>query len=112
MGALRDIRLWMTYLHHRWAIESGRRYVGGMYHNIVVKGEALAPTEIVPAALQREVLGLLMDAIEPSNMAFPSRSSPSSRRIPAPTSRTSPTTTRSITCARPASYRRWWWSRS
>jgi hypothetical protein len=71
VGALRDMRLWMTYLHHRWAIESGIRYVGGMYHNIVVKGETLAPTEIVPAALQREVLGLLMDAIEPANLAIP-----------------------------------------
>ena len=71
VGALRDMRLWMTYLHHRWAIESGIRYVGGMYHNIVVKGEALAPTEIVPAALQREVLGLLMDAIEPASLVIP-----------------------------------------
>ena len=71
IGALRDIRLWMTYLHHRWAIESGVGYIGGMYHNIVVKGETLPPTEIVPAALQREVLGLLMEAIEPANMAIP-----------------------------------------
>ena len=61
----------MTYLHHRWAIESGVGYVGGMYHNIVVKGETLPPTEIVPAALQREVLGLLLEAIEPANMAIP-----------------------------------------
>lgn len=71
IGALRDIRLWMTYLHHRWAIESGVGYIGGMYHNIVVKGETLPPTEIVPAALQREVLGLLMEAIAPANMAIP-----------------------------------------
>jgi len=71
IGALRDVRLWMTYLHHRWAIESGLGYVGGMYHNIVVKGESLPPTEIVPAALQRDVLGLLMEAIEPANMAIP-----------------------------------------
>jgi hypothetical protein len=71
IGGLRDIRLWMTYLHHRWAIESGLRYIGGMYHNIVVKGETLPPTEIVPAALQRDVLGLLMTAIEPSNLAIP-----------------------------------------
>ena len=71
VGALRDIRLWMTYLHHRWAIESGVGYVGGMYHNIVVQGETLPPTAIVPAALQREVLGLLMEAIEPGNMAMP-----------------------------------------
>ena len=71
IGALRDMRLWMTYLHHRWAIEAGLGYVGGMYHNIVVKGETLPPTEIVPAALQREVLGLLMEAIEPANLAIP-----------------------------------------
>lgn len=71
IGALRDVRLWMTYLHHRWAIEAGLGYVGGMYHNIAVKGETLPPTEIVPTALQREVLGLLMDAIEPANMAIP-----------------------------------------
>jgi hypothetical protein len=71
IGSLRDMRLWMTYLHHRWAIESGIGYVGGMFHNIVVKGEKLAPTEIVPAAMQREVLGLLMDAVEPANLAMP-----------------------------------------
>jgi hypothetical protein len=71
VGALRDMRLWMTYLHHRWAIESGLGYVGGMYHNIVVKGESLPPTEIVPAALQRDVLGLLMEILEPSNLAIP-----------------------------------------
>jgi hypothetical protein len=63
VGALRDARLWMTYLHHRWAIESGLRYVGGMFHTYNVKGDSGAPTEIVPAATQREVLGLLLSAI-------------------------------------------------
>jgi hypothetical protein len=71
IGGLRDLRLWMTYLHHRWAIEAAHRYIGGMYHNIVVKGETLPPTEIVPAALQRELVGLLMDAIEPAKLAIP-----------------------------------------
>jgi Met-zincin len=71
IGGLRDLRLWMTYLHHRWAIEGGIGYIGGMYHNIVVKGETLPPTEIVPAALQREVLGLLMETIQPANLAIP-----------------------------------------
>ncbi|HEY8519307.1 MAG TPA: zinc-dependent metalloprotease [Gammaproteobacteria bacterium] len=73
IGALRDMRFWMTYLHHRWAIEAGLRYVGGMYHNLVVKGETLPPTEIVPAPLQREVLGLLMEAIEPERLVLPER---------------------------------------
>ena len=71
VGELRGAGLWMTYLHHRWAIDSGARFVGGMYHNYVVKGDAMAPTEIVPAALQREVLGLLMQALEPENLAMP-----------------------------------------
>ena len=71
IGALRDMRLWMTYLHHRWAIEAGIGYIGGMYHNIVVKGETLPPTEIVPGALQRDVLALLMEALEPANLAIP-----------------------------------------
>jgi hypothetical protein len=71
LGALRDMRLWMTYLHHRWAIEAGLGYVGGMYHNIVVKGETLPATEIVPATLQREVLTQLMEVIDPANLTIP-----------------------------------------
>ena len=71
VGALRDARLWMTYLHHRWAIESGLRYVGGMFHSFNVKGDAGAPTEIVPAATQREVLGLLLSAIAPAALELP-----------------------------------------
>ncbi len=70
IGDLRDLRLWMTYLHHRWAIEAGIRYIGGQYQNIVVKGEETRPTEIVPAAMQREVLGLLLSAVEPANLAL------------------------------------------
>lgn len=68
IGSLRDLRLWMNYLHHRYAIEAGQRYVGGLYHNIVVKGETLPPTQMVPADLQREVLALLMEAISPESL--------------------------------------------
>jgi hypothetical protein len=71
IGDLRDMRLWMTYLHHRWAIEAGIRYIGGQYQNIVVRGEELRPTEIVPSGLQREVLGLLLSAVEPASLAIP-----------------------------------------
>lgn len=70
-GDLRGIRLWMTYLHHRWSIDSGVRYIGGMYTNFAVKGESLPPTEIVPAARQREILGLLLDDVDPANLAIP-----------------------------------------
>jgi hypothetical protein len=68
---LRGPGLWMTYLHHRWAIDSGVRYIGGQYHNYVRKGDSLPPTEIVPATLQREILTLLMTAIQPDNLAMP-----------------------------------------
>jgi hypothetical protein len=73
IGALRDMRLWMTYLHHRWAIEAGLRYVGGMFHEYVVKGDpaGIAPTTIVPAATQREVLGLLLQALDPAALELP-----------------------------------------
>jgi hypothetical protein len=70
-GNLRGMRMWMVYLHHRWAIDSGVRYIGGMYQNIVVKGETLPPTEIVPAAKQREILGLLLNTLDPENLAIP-----------------------------------------
>ncbi len=70
-GNLRGIRLWMTYLHHRWSIDSGVRYIGGMYTNFAVKGESIPPTEIVPAAKQREILGLLLDDVDPASLAIP-----------------------------------------
>jgi hypothetical protein len=44
-----------------------------MYDNLAVKGEAIPPTEIVPAALQRDVLGQLMAAIQPEHLAIPER---------------------------------------
>jgi hypothetical protein len=72
-GNLRGIRLWMVYLHHRWAIDSGVRYIGGMFHNFAVKGDSIPPTEIVPAAKQREILGLLVDALDPASLAIPER---------------------------------------
>lgn len=70
-GNLRGIRLWMTYLHHRWSIDSGVRYIGGLYTNFAVKGESIPPTEIVPAAKQREILGLLLDDVDPASLAIP-----------------------------------------
>ncbi len=72
-GDLRNMRMWMTYLHHRWAIDTGAKYIGGMYDNIASKGESVPPTEIVPSALQREVLGLMMDALKPEALAIPEK---------------------------------------
>ncbi|MCP5411449.1 MAG: zinc-dependent metalloprotease [Alphaproteobacteria bacterium] len=73
IGAMRDIRLWMVYLNERYAIESAQRYIGGMFQNIVVKGEEkpLKPTEFIPAGEQREIMDLLMDAVKPANLKIP-----------------------------------------
>jgi hypothetical protein len=68
---LRNMRLWMGYLHHRWAIDAAVKYVGGQYQNIVLKGDALKPVEPVPAALQRSILTMLIEAIQPSSLAIP-----------------------------------------
>lgn len=68
---LRGEGLWMTYLHHRWAIDSGVRYIGGEYHSYAVKGDAESATEIVPAAYQRQILGLLTDELAPKELALP-----------------------------------------
>ncbi|WP_416909220.1 MAG: zinc-dependent metalloprotease [Polymorphobacter sp.] len=71
VGALRDARLWMVYLHHRYAIESGLNYIGNQYQNIVVPGDPLPPTEPVPASLQRDVMARLMAAIAPEGLMLP-----------------------------------------
>lgn len=73
IGALRDIRLWMVYLHQRYAIESAAKYIGGMFTNLAVKDEAhpLPPTEFIPAKEQRDVLAALMDVLDPKNLTIP-----------------------------------------
>ncbi len=71
LGHLRGEGLWMTYLHHRWAIDTGTNYLGGLYHNYKHKGDSLAATEIVPADYQRQILDQLAIAIQPGNLAIP-----------------------------------------
>lgn len=73
IGAMRDIRLWMVYLNQRYAIESALKYVGGMFQNLTTKGEEkpLPPTAFIPAGEQRDVMGLLMDAVDPKNLEIP-----------------------------------------
>jgi hypothetical protein len=72
-GSMRDLRLWMVYLQERYAIEFGQRYIGGLLQNIVLKDKenGLAPTEFIPGETQREILGLMLDAIEPEKLVVP-----------------------------------------
>lgn len=73
LGELRNARLWMVYLHHRYQVESAVKYIGGLYTNIVAKGEKLPATELIPARLQRDTLGLLLDGLKPAELALPER---------------------------------------
>jgi len=72
-GSMRDLRLWMVYLQERYAIEFGQRYIGGLLQNIVLKDKenGLPPTEFIPGGTQREILGLMLDAIEPEKLVIP-----------------------------------------
>lgn len=49
-----------------------RMDIGGLYDNLAVKGESSLPTEIVSAALQREVLAQLMTPFSRRTWRFPS----------------------------------------
>ncbi len=71
IGALRDARLWMVYLHHRYAIEAASKYIGGQFQTITVQGEGLKPTEFIPAKLQAGVLDLMLGVLEPGHLAIP-----------------------------------------
>jgi hypothetical protein len=73
IGDLRDMRLWIVYLQQRYALESAVKYIGGMFQNISVKGEAhpLPPTQFIPASQQREIMGLMLDAVKPENLEIP-----------------------------------------
>ncbi|MBU6167230.1 MAG: zinc-dependent metalloprotease [Alphaproteobacteria bacterium] len=71
LGELRNARLWMVYLHHRYQIESAVKYIGGLYTDIKVKGEPGPATSLIPAKLQRDTLALLMQSLSPAELALP-----------------------------------------
>lgn len=71
MGELRNLRLWMAYLHHRYQVESAVKYIGGLYTDIKVKGEPGPATSPIPAKLQRDTLALLLRALTPAELAMP-----------------------------------------
>lgn len=71
IGELRNLRLWMAYLHHRYQIESAVKYIGGLYTDIVVKGENRPATTPIPAKLQRDTLAVLLRALTPAELTIP-----------------------------------------
>ncbi len=62
-----------VYLHHRYALEAAIKAVGGMEFTYALRGDGLPPTTIVPAERQRSALELVLDALEPEQLAIPER---------------------------------------
>lgn len=60
-----------VYLHHRYALEAAIKAVGGMEFTYAVRGDGLAPTTIITPERQRRALELVLDALEPEELAIP-----------------------------------------
>jgi hypothetical protein len=69
--ALLNRRFAPVYLHHRFTIGAAVKAVGGMEYRYAVRGDALPATRIIAAARQRRALDLLLDAIQPAELAIP-----------------------------------------
>ena len=69
--ALLNRRLASAYLYHAPTISAAVKAVGGVEFRYAVRGDPLPPTRVVPPAVQRRTLELLMDCIEPGELAVP-----------------------------------------
>ncbi|HEY6059549.1 MAG TPA: zinc-dependent metalloprotease [Gemmatimonadales bacterium] len=71
--ALLSRRFATVYLHHRFTLGAAIKAVGGMEFRYGVRGDSLPVTKIISVARQRHALELLLDAIQPSELAIPER---------------------------------------
>ena len=62
-----------VYLHHRYSIGAAVKSVGGMKWRYAVRGDTQPPTELIDGATQRRALAMLLDAIQPGELAVPER---------------------------------------
>lgn len=62
-----------VYLHHRYALEGAIKYVGGMDFSYALRGDGQAPARILPAEEQFRALEMVLDALEPAELAIPNR---------------------------------------
>src|SRR5437870_4727197 len=69
--ALLNRRLVPVYLHHRFTIAAAIKAIGGMEYRYGVRGDSLPVTEILAPPRQRRALELLLDAIQPAELAVP-----------------------------------------
>lgn len=70
---LLNLRLTAVYLHHRFTLLAALKAVGGMEFRYAVRGDTAPATAIVSPARQRRALELLLDALEPAELAIPER---------------------------------------
>ncbi len=69
--SLLEERLAPVYFHHRFALEATSKLVGGMEYAYAVRGDGQQPTRWVDASIQRQALGLLLQALQPEALALP-----------------------------------------
>jgi len=66
-------RLVPVYFHHRYALEAAVKAIGGMEYRYAVRGDGLPPTQIIDPVRQRSALEVVLDALEPEELAIPER---------------------------------------
>jgi uncharacterized protein DUF4953/uncharacterized protein DUF5117 len=71
--ALLNRRFVTVYLHHRFTLGAAIKAVGGMEYRYALRGDSGAPTRLIPPAAQRRALEVVLDAVEPSELAVPER---------------------------------------
>ncbi|UCG85696.1 MAG: zinc-dependent metalloprotease [Gemmatimonadota bacterium] len=62
-----------VYLHHRYTLEAAIKAIGGMEYRYAVRGDGLAPNQIIDPQRQRQALEVVLDALEPEQLAVPDR---------------------------------------
>jgi hypothetical protein len=61
----------LAYLYHRFGIQAAQQHVGGQFQTNALAGDGQVPLRWVPAARQREALGLLLEALNPEALDIP-----------------------------------------
>jgi len=69
--ALLQERFAPVYLMHRFAINSLAKTIGGMEYSNAVRGDLLQATRSIPMAEQRAALRMLVQALQPAELAIP-----------------------------------------
>jgi hypothetical protein len=65
-----NYRLVPVYLHHRYALEAAIKAVGGMEFRYAVRSDTIPPTTIIEPARQRRALELVLNAVQPEELAI------------------------------------------